>query len=666
MPEQYRVSCRMDCFHLCRFTVSVEKNKITGLKGDPNHPLTRGVVCPKARQLITRHHHPDRLTQPLIRTATGFSPISYDEVIPLLADKLDRIIREHGPTTVLNYTSAGYGGAKNSIQNIFFNTLGGDSRFTGSLCWGAGIAAQKYDFGQARSNSPLDVLNADMVILWGRNPKTTNLHLYTLLTEAEKKGTRIIVIDPNESATARRFGNHIRVNPGTDGALALAMCREIIGEGLTDRMFVSNHVLGFNRFAESIRAYSPEWAQKITGVPAETIRELTLDYAHTRKAVIYPGYGMQRYSNGGNAVRSTNALAAITGHIGYSGAGVHYASKSMSPYVSGPEAGSEGKVQERRTFPAHGLGTFMAEANQPPVKAAFFFCANPMVQTPDLTRAMAGIEQVEFKVVFDQFMTDTASRADLIIPGTTVFEQDDIFLTSMFSHWINVSEKAVAPPDTLIPEFEFYLRLAEHMGMDLGFSSSREFLEQCTGPLIAALKRSGDFDGVTLEDLGASYPRFSKHDVAWNDKEFATPSGQIEIYCDQAAKDGLSPIPEYFPPLSSSADFPLRLLTCHSASAMHSQGFMEVTDLPDIFVAEATAEKYGLSKGMTVEVHGENGRIKAIVNTDDSIMRNTAFMVQGYWHKSGAVNFLTRERVTDMGGQAAYYEAFCKLVPEIN
>ncbi|HCY85065.1 MAG TPA: hypothetical protein DHV36_08020 [Desulfobacteraceae bacterium] len=663
MPEQYNVSCPMDCFDLCRFLVTVENNRVTGLKGDPDHPLTRGAVCAKARQLITRHHHPERLTQPLIRTDSGFSPISYEKAIPLVADKLDRIIRRHGPTAVLNYTSAGYGGAKNGIQNIFFNALGGDSRFTGSLCWGAGMAAQKYDFGQARSNFPLDVLNADLVILWGRNPKVTNLHLYKLLTQAEKKGTRIIVIDPNESSTARRFGNHIRVLPGTDGALALALCHVIITEGLTDDAFIADHVLGFKRFSKTIATFSPERAQKITGVPATTIRDLALEYSRTPKAAIYPGYGMQRYSNGGNAVRSINALAAITGHIGYSGAGIHYASKSMSPYISGPEARSEGWVKDRRTFPAHGLGAFLAQADDPPVKAAFFFCANPMVQTPDLTRAMAGLKQVEFKVVFDQFMTDTAACADLIFPAATVFEQDDIFTTSMFSHWINVSEQAVKPPGPLIPEFEFYLKLSAHMDMDLGFSSSREFLDQCTEPLISALKLANDFDGQDLEELGASYARFSDHDIAWHDRHFATPSGKIELFSHRAAEDGLSPLPEYFAPLSPSATYPLRLLTCHTVSAMHSQGMMDNTGLPEVFVSAHTAETFGLSQGIEVEVKGEGGTIKAVVKIDDAIMKNTAFMYQGYWHKSGAVNFLTCERVTDMGGQAAFYEAFCNLSP---
>lgn len=663
MTQHFSVSCPMDCFDLCRFQVRVENNRVIGLKGDKHHPLTRGAVCPKARQLISRHHHPDRLTRPLVRTASGMSPISYDEAIARVADHLDTIIGQFGPTAVLNYTSAGYGGAKNSIQNIFFNTLGGDSRFTGSLCWGAGMAAQKYDFGQARSNYPLDVLNSDLVILWGRNPKSTHLHLYTLLTEAEKKGTRIIVIDPNESPSAGRFGNHIRVAPGTDGALALALCREIISLGIEDKDYISKHVMGYRRFKESIRTLSPEWAQEVTGVPAGTIRKLAREYGQTRKAAIFPGYGMQRYRNAGNAVRSINALAAITGHIGVAGAGLHYASKSMSPYTSGPEARSEGLIRERRTFPAHGLGSFMCGAEHPPVKAAFFFCANPMVQTPDLNRALKGLERVEFKVVFDQFMTDTAAHADLILPAATVFEQEDIFITSMYSHWINVSQKAVAPPETLIPEFEFYLRLAAHMGLDLGFSSSREYLEQCAGPLINALKLSGDFNGQTLEDLGVSYPRFSDHDIAWKAGKFATPSGKIELFSERAAADGLSPLPEFIPPVAAPKAFPLRLMTCHTVSSMHSQGMVNRADIPEVFLAAETAETLGLAENMAVEVRGEGGRIRARVKIDEAIMKNTAFMYQGYWHKSGAVNFLTRERVTDMGGQAAYYDTFCTLVP---
>ncbi len=663
MPEQFSVSCPMDCFDLCRFLVTVENDKIISLKGDTDHPLTRGMVCPKAKNLVRRQEHPDRLTRPLIRTKSGFAPISYDDVFTLLAEKLTTVKKQYGNTAILNYTSDGYGGMKNRIPSIFFNTYGGDSRFSGSLCWSAGMAAQKYDFGQARGSNPLEVLDSDLIILWGRNPKVTNLHLYTLLTRAQKNGSKIVVIDPIETATAKRFDSHIRINPGTDGALALSMAHVLINEDIVDNTFIENHVKGFQRFRQSIKEFTPKVAQDITGIPAVLIRELAMAYGNTAKAAIYIGYGMQRYENGGNAVRSINALPAITGHIGNPGAGLNYASKSLAPYLSGPEQRSQDTVIDQRTFSAPCLGSFMAEADDPPVKMAFFSYGNPLVQTPDLNQALKGFSGVDFTVVSDLVMTDTAAHADLVLPAATVFEQEDIFVTSMFSHWLNVSQKALEPPDTLMPEFEFYLKLAKYMDLNLGFVSSRDYLEQCAQPLIDFLKKEGDFKGSSLDDLGASYARFRGHDTAWSDKAFLTPSGKVEIYSDRAKADGLSPLPEFIPQLSPTEQYPLRLLTCHSSTSMHSQGMMEITDIPKVHINGKTAAGLNLKEGIRVEVSGENGKIEARVKIDEAIIKNTAFIYQGYWHKSGAVNFLTRERVTDMGNQAAFYDSFCRLSP---
>ncbi len=653
----------MDCFDLCRFIVTVENNKIENLKRDPDHPLTRGQVCPKAKNLVRRQEHPDRLIHPLLRTKSGFSPISYEDVFQLLAEKLTKVKKQYGNTSILNYTSDGYGGMKNRIQSIFFNTYGGDSRFSGSLCWSAGMAAQKYDFGQARGSNPLAVLDSDLVVLWGRNPKVTNMHLYTLLSRAEKNGSKIIVIDPIETATAKRFDSYIRINPGTDGALALAMANVLIAEDLLNKTFIENHVMGFQRFRQSIKIMTAEVAQDITGIPAAQIRELAMAYGKTSKAAIYIGYGIQRYENGGNAVRSINALAAITGHIGVPGAGLNYASKSLAPYLSGPEQRSEACGIERRTFPAPCLGSFMAEADDPPVKMAFFSYGNPLVQTPDLNQALKGFSGVDFTVVSDQVMTDTAAHADLVLPAATVFEQEDIFVTSMFSHWLNVSQKALEPPDTLMPEFDFYLKLAKYMDLDLGFSSSGDYLAQCAQPLIDTLQKEGDFNGNSLEDLGASYARFTGHHTAWADKDFLTPSGKVEIYSNRAKDEGLSPLPVFTPQLFPTKQFPLRLLTCHSSTSMHSQGMMEITDIPKVHINGKTAARLNLKEGLRVEVSGENGKIEARVKIDEAIIKNTAFIYQGYWHKSGAVNFLTRERVTDMGHQAAFYDSFCSLCP---
>jgi anaerobic selenocysteine-containing dehydrogenase len=661
MQKQVYVSCPMDCFDLCRFKVTVEDNRVVHLKGDPDHPLTRGVVCRKGKKLVEHLVHPARLRHPLMKQGDTFVKISYDQVFDLMAKKISAIKERYGNTAILNYTSDGYGGCKNRIQSIFFNCFGGDTRFEGSLCWGAGIAAQKYDFGAARGHLPQDILHSKLVILWGRNPNHTSLHLQSLLGRAKKKGCRVVVIDPVKTATAEAFGTHISIAPSTDGALALAMANVLVQENLVDTAFVRDHVKGFERFKDAIAGFTPEAAQRITGIDAAVIKGLARDYAVADPAAVYIGYGMQRYENGGNNVRCIDALAALSGHIGKPGGGVNYASRSLAPFLNAPEKNSQGFAFQTRTFLAPKLGEFLEDAADPPIKAAFVASGNPLVQSPDLSTTVAQFSKIDFKVVFDHFMTDTAAHADIVLPAAFVFEQEDIFATSMYSHVLNYSQKAVDPPATLLPEFEFFLELSKRMGLDtLGFDSSAQYLNQCAAPLLAQSQIAVDRD---LAGLESAYLQIKAHDIAWADKDFLTPSGKIEIYSERSLADGLSALPQFIPSLTGDSQFFLRLLTCKAKHTMHSQGFVDETGSPAVYINGRTAEHFNVQPGDRVRVCGKKAWIEAVVCLDEGIYTNTAFMYQGYWHKSGAVNFLTESRVSDMGGQAAYYDSFCTLEP---
>lgn len=320
----------MDCWDLCRFVVTIDNGQIIKLEGDPNHPVTRGFVCKKGKALIQRFYNPDRIVHPMMKKNGKFVRISYEQAFDIIVDKLVSIKEEFGTKAVLSYTSDGYGGLKNQIQDIFFNYFGGVTKPEGSLCWGAGIAAQKYDFGNAKGHFPDDVLNSDTILLWGRNPKETSIHLYTLLKQAQKDGSRIIVIDPVKTSTARAFGSYIRINPSTDAAFALAMANYIIENNFYDKNFIEKHVLGFQSFQEYAAFFTLQRAEKITGISSETIKSTALQYAEAKTASIYIGLGMQRYHNGGNSVRSIDALGAVTGKIGKKGCGVNYAAVSLS------------------------------------------------------------------------------------------------------------------------------------------------------------------------------------------------------------------------------------------------------------------------------------------------------------------------------------------------
>ncbi|WP_024334897.1 molybdopterin-containing oxidoreductase family protein [Desulfotignum balticum] len=659
MTRTVPVSCPMDCFDLCRFLVTVSDNRIMDIKGDPAHPLTRGIICSKGRDLIQRHSHPERLQHPMVRKKSGFVRTTYNEVLDLVATTLTSVHERWGPAGVLNYVSDGYGGAKSRVQSIFFNCLGGDTRFTGSLCWGAGMAAQTFDFGDVRGHLPEDILNSDLVIVWGRNPKATSLHFYTLLKQAEKNNTRIVVIDPIQSDTAKSLGTHVALKPGTDAALALSMAHVTVTENRYDRSFVQDHILGFDRFCQYLDRFDPETASRITGVSPDTIRKLAREYAAARAPGIWMGYGLQRYASGGNTVRCIDALAAVCGHVGKPGTGANYAARSLAPLLNRPEKNSKAHVTASRTFPAPMLGHFLQTVDNPPIAAAFVAGGNPLNQSPDLNAAVRGFQRIAFKVVFDHFMTDTARHADLVLPAATVFEQDDLFATSMYSHVLNYSKKVVDPPDTLMPETDFFLALAKHMGIDtLGFASSREYLDQCAAPLLESLGKDSDMD---LDTLAGEYLRIPGHDIPWADKRFATPSQKIEIFSRAAESAGQSPLPCFINPSKGEDRFPLRLLTCKTKRSMHSQAFVFEDRKPAVSVNRKTAQNFGIFGLERVCIATRQGEVTARLILDEAVCDGTAFMHQGWWHKSGAVNFLTHAGLSDMGEQAAFYDTFCTL-----
>ncbi len=655
MEKKVFVSCPLDCPDQCRFIVRVNDGRVTGLTGDKQHPVTQGIICKKGRALMDRLYHPDRIKHPLIRKKDGFVRASYDEVFNIIADKLTTIRSMHGPTAILNYTSGGYGGVKNQIQSIFFNCFGGATVPEGSLCWGAGIAAQRYDFGNAKGHSPDDILNADTILVWGRNPIFTNLHLYTRLKTAQKKGSRIVVIDPVKTGTAKAFDEYIRINPSTDGALALCMANVIVKNGLYNEQFCKRHVLGFNRFKDHVAEFNLEKGEQITGIPQQVIEALAYEYARSKRAAIYIGYGMQRYHNSGNAVRCIDALASITGNIGQKGCGVNYAAFGLSRYLYDLDKKSKRFIKQSRSFVIGRLGAFLNEPQKPEIKAIFVASANPLTQSPDIIETKKGFSKIGLKVVFDHFMTDTARLADIVLPAAFVFEQDDLFTTSMYSHIFNFSEKAIEPPDSVFPEFEFYLTLAQKMGMDnLGFTSSDDFLQKSS-------RRLQEKYNKTFDQLPGSYLGVEGEKIAWEDKRFDTPSKKIELYSETARLDGQNPLPSYLTFQKGDAAFPLRLLTCHTRDSLHSQNYAFTDELPVVYVSQKTAEIFDVQNDTKVSLVGKKAKIIVRLSVSEDIGDNTAFMYQGFWHKSGAVNFLTDSVISDMGNQAAYYDSFCRI-----
>lgn len=653
--ERIPFSCPMDCFDACGLIAVKSDGRITRIEGNPDHPLTRGHVCPKGKAILKRHYHPQRLCYPMRRNGSGWKPVSWDAAVDEIASRLSDALVRHDSRAILHFSGSGYNGLSKTVDTLFFNCLGGAAIPRGSLCWGAGIAAQTYDFGDVRGHDPEDLAQAETILLWGRNPVNTNVHLLPFLKAARDRGATVLLIDPIRTATARLADRHFPIRPGTDGALALAMANRIIQKGLTDQAFIAEHVMGFDAFKASVLAFTPEYAADFTGLDPADIVFLAETYAGQKPAAIIAGYGLQRYRNGGNTVRCIDALGAIVGAVGKSGGGVTYANRSIIHYLGGPLKESRKHVLSRRTFPAGQLGAFLESAHDPPIDCIFVAKANPLVQAPDIQRTTSAFEKVPFKVVIDQFLTDTARHADLVIPATTILEEADFIFSNMSNPFLQYSRQVVEPDEEMLGEYELFDLLARRLGVAAYPRMDREsFFEATLAPLTAAF-------GIDMEGLKNAPFRIPGSEIPWRDGRFATPSGKYELYSETARADGQNPLPAFTPPEPGPPGYPLRLITPHARESLHSQHFAFVDGPPVLHLNPLAISARGLVEGKKAMVATEKGRILATVKSNRGVDPGAAMIYQGWWRKNGAVNLLVGDLLSDMGEQAAFYECFCRV-----
>ncbi len=655
MKDRIPFACPLDCFDACRLVAVVADGRVTAIQGDLAHPLTRGKACTKGKKLRARLDHPDRLRQPMRRSKAGWEPVSWDAAIDEMARHFDQACRRWDSRAILYYADSGYGGVLKSVDRMFFDHLGGVTLPRGSLCWAAGIAGQRYDFGDTRGHAPHDIARARTVLVWGRNPMETSPHLIPILKTVRERGGKVVVIDPLRTATAAWADGHMAIRPGTDGALALGMARHLLDTGRIDRGFIDRHTLGFRRFRESLANFDLDAAAAATGIPGEAIAALAGRYADQRPASIIIGYGLQRYANGGETVRCIDALAALTGQIGISGGGANYANRSIRRRLNPDVLGGARHAVRRRSFPLARMARFLQTAQNPPVEVLMIAKANPLVQMPDVDHLRRAFARVPFKVVVDLFMTDTARTADLVLPATHILEEEDLVCSSMFSPYLNHSPRIVAPPPGVIGEYELFQRLARRMGCEhFPVVAPDAFLQQTAGPLMEAL-------GISWEALRQKPVRIPGDDIPWADGHFATPSGQYEFYSARAEADGHAPLPVFIPPAGPDRNYPLRLLTTHYRHALHSQHFMDRRDPPQVRLHPEEARARGLRSGNAVRLQSAQGALAATVVVTPRIPLGIAQVYQGWWHHSGAVNVLTADALSTMGENAAYFETFCQV-----
>jgi anaerobic selenocysteine-containing dehydrogenase len=658
LSERFQSACPLNCWDSCGFQVTVENGKVTKIDGDPSHPITMGKICGRGRMLEMRANSSQRLLQPLKKIKGEFKPISWQEALDEIADRLVEVKNKYGSTAVLHSHDYANNGILKNLDQRFFNLYGGITELIGSLCWGSGIEAQKWDFGNAWAHAPEDLINSKNIIIWGRNVARTNMHFYEQLLEAKKRGTRIYVIDPVYNSTAKIADQYISIKPGMDGLLAAGIIKEILRLGLEDRDFIEDHTYGFSDLAELLNGISLGKVSEMTEVPSEMITFLAQVYAQ-KPTGTFMGLGMQRYSNGGNTIRLIDALVAVSGNIGIPGGGANYANLQVGQSFAFEELTLPKRKDAQRSFPIMKQAEEILTASNPCIEMIFVTCGNPLTQVPDSSVVKKAFSSVSTLVVIEQYMTDTAQLADYVLPTTTAFEEEDLYYSSMYHHYINYGPKLVEAPGEAKSDLWIWTQLANRLGFGEDFDFSREeWLKMCLNPLAEK--------GLTLQKLKNEHTlELPVKKVPWSDYHFQTPTGKYEFTSSKYGRIKLSlPMESKWSDSDLANKYPYHLLTIHPLRSNHSQNYQLWGNNPvvKVEIAENIANNLQLNNGDNIRVWNDRGEVTGIASLNIKIHPNTINIDEGIWSRfGGPVNSLTSSRASDNGLGSTLYDCLVNI-----
>jgi anaerobic selenocysteine-containing dehydrogenase len=666
--EEFVTACPRNCYSTCTFRVQVENNRIRRILPYSGNLATPEGPCIKGLSYIERTNSNERIVHPLRKNSSGkFEEINSEEALDIIANKLSLIKEKWGPHSILWYTGSGMSGLTNEIGDTFWKAFGGTTITYGNLCWPAGLEAVRLTLGSVKHNVPWDLVNAKTIIIWGKNPAETNIQEISFIAAAREKGCRIIVIDPLRTPTADKADMLLSPKPGTDGALALALAKSLIDNDLIDHEFIAKNVKGYKELKQSLHI-SPDAAELITGIPAENIIELASLIGKNGPMTILPGYGLQRHQNGGQTIRSVLLLSVLTGNIGKPGSGFNYANlqsyvfddiKEPVSYYPDPEKDKP----FRRSISMAKLGLDMLNASDPELKAAWVERGNPLLQSPDTNNIRKTFSKLGFKVVVEQFMTDTATIADIILPAKDMFEQSDI-IGSYWSPYVQFKPKVIQSPGEVMPESEIYFQLAKKLNLNLG---SDLIPQPGNGNIEKWLeKRISGYPAITvglLKESPVLAPGLQQ--IAWEDLKFETLSGKIEIYSEEASKKwGISPLPDYTAIIHSQdkKKFPLIFIAPNTGSRIHSQFgnlniIRETSNEPGVRISPADAGKRNIQTGQKIRVYNQTGEIVSRAEISARVPKGLVVLPNGIWiNEQGGGNKLVAAVETDIGHGAAFHD----------
>jgi anaerobic selenocysteine-containing dehydrogenase len=635
-----KTSCNRDCPDACGIVATVEDGRVVRIQGDPEHPVTRGFLCYRTSRFLERQYDPERLTAPLIRDGDEFRSATWDEALALIAKTMLRIRDESGPAAILNYRCGGSLGMMKHVTDYFFEKFGPVTVKSGDICSGAGDAANIADFGLSDSHDLFDLLHSRTIVMWGKNPYVSNVHLLPVLRAARERGARLVQIDPVHHRAADLADLYLQPRPGGDIALALGLLRRIFERGATDPDAAS-YCDNVERLEARCRQRTVEAWAELAGVNAADIERLADVYLAGPSAILV-GWGMQRRTNGAATVRVIDALGALSGNLGVPGGGVsfYFARRGAfdHSFIGGLEAAP-------RSIPEPLLGPGILAATDPPIRMVWVSNANPVAMLPESTTVARALESRDLTVVVDSFLTDSARCAHVVLPTTTMLEDDDL-VGAYGHHWLGNLQPVVPPPAGVKTDYEIAQALAVPLGLGEEFEATpRQWKRRM-------LSRVAD-RGASLDRLERGAVRNPLvPEVLFTERRFPTPSGKVDLVHD------LDPEPP-----RPTRERPLLLMALSTEKAQSAQwpsrkqvGPADVTVHPDAAP--------GMKPGQVVRLESELGSIEVRLVLDARQRRDVALMHKGGWlHAGRCANALIPARTTDAGGGAAYHDTPVRLIP---
>lgn len=629
-------ACTLDCPDGCSILLSRDRSGRIRIAGNPAHPFTRGFTCRKIKQFLRRLQSPERITHPLLRRGPDWQRISWEEALDRCAERLQTCRNE--PASILHVHGEGAKGVLKQASKAFFARVG-SSETRGSLCDAAGYVAYLKDFGSRIQNRIEEIVHARVIVNWGKDLSRGSVHTSALVQSARSRGARLITLSPGGDGNGPFSDQWICVRPGTDRFLAAALIRLMTERGRVPAD-VPPHVHGWERMQSLLEGTSAAILLQTAGVAAGEAEQLLGFYLEDRPTATLVGAGLQRYRFGGETTRWINALAVLSGNMGLSGGGSYYHLHSLKDFNLDWTRDPDGKPRRALLLPT--IGREILAAREPPVRVVWVDASNLINQAPNIHETRRAFESVPFKVVVDAFMTDTAARADVILPCALMWEQDDV-VGSYLHHQVNYARAAFDPPGEARSDLWILSEIGRRLNPPVILPEAEAILERSLES--PTLEESL----ATLRDRG--FITAHRPQVVYEGMRFDHPDGRCHLVRT------LSPEPE--PP----AEFPLRLLTLIRGDATHSQILVEDQEMPPaVWISSEHPDAASLAPGARGSLVSPLDRMAVRVFVADGLHPGAVIYRRGDWHRcGGGANRLIDAGLTDLGRGAPFYDQYVRL-----